>query len=70
MEGNRLKYHYLIWWIWNRNQIGDLTSAQIRTAYNTAFGKSLTVAQWNDLVTTRLVPIKDRYLATMAETEV
>ena len=59
----------LVWWIWARIQAGDLTSDQVRLSYNNYFGKSLTVAQWNTLVSTRLVPIKDRYLAMLAEAD-
>lgn len=59
----------LVWWIWARIQAGDLTSDQVRLSYNAYFGKSLTTAQWNTLVTTRLVPIKDRYLAMLEEAD-
>ena len=59
----------LVWWIWSKIQAGDLTSDQVRLSYNAYFNKSLTVTQWNSLVTTRLVPIKDRYLAMLAEAD-
>lgn len=65
--GDRLTYHKMIWWIWARVQAGDLTNDQVRQSFNSAYGRSLTLAQWNTLVTTRLVPIKDRYLAWLAE---
>ena len=68
--GDKLKYHRMIWWIWDRIQVGDLTSAQARNAYNSAFGTSLDAAQWSTLVTGRFIPIKDRYLAYIAETMV
>lgn len=64
---DRLKYHKMVWWIWARIQAGDLTSDQVRLSYNAYFGKSLSVAQWNTLVTTRFIPIKDRYLAWLSE---
>lgn len=67
-SGDKFKYHYMVWWIWSRIQAGDLTSDQVRLSYNAYFGKSLSVAQWNTLVTNRFVPIKDRYLALLAET--
>jgi hypothetical protein len=60
---------YLVWRVWQWIQDGDLTSDQIRLSYNDYFGKALTATQWNSLVTTRLVPIKDRYLAMLAETD-
>jgi hypothetical protein len=66
--GDKARYHYLIWWVWDRIQVGDLTSDQIRLSYNAFFDKSLNTSQWNTLVTTRFVPIKDRYLAYIAET--
>ena len=50
-------------------QKGNLTSTQVRDSYNAAFGKSLNTTQWNTLVSTRLVPMKDRYLAMLAEVE-
>ncbi len=57
----------MIWWIWTRIQAGDLTSDQVRLSFNAAFGRNLNTTQWNSLVTTRFVPMKDRYLALLAE---
>jgi hypothetical protein len=37
-------------------------------SFNTAYGRSLNTTQWNSLVSTRFIPIKDRYLALLAET--
>ena len=68
-SNDKLTYHRLIWWVWTRIQAGDLTSDQVRLSYNAAFNKSLNTTQWNSLVTTRFVPMKDRYLAVMAEGE-
>ncbi len=67
--GDKLTYHRCIWWVWTKIQDGDLTSDQVRLSYNTAFGKSLNTTQWNNLVTTRFIPMKDRYLALLAEGE-
>jgi hypothetical protein len=67
--GDKYTYHRMVWWIWQRIQDGDLTSNDVRLSYNAAFGKSLNTTQWNNLVTTRFVPIKDRYLAMLAEGE-
>ena len=67
-SGDKFRYHYMVWWIWSKIQSGDLTSDQVRLSYNNYFGKSLTTQQWNTLVTSRFVPIKDRYLAWLAET--
>ena len=67
-SGDKYRYHFMVWWIWSKIQAGDLTSDQVRQSYNAYFGKSLTTQQWNTLVTSRFVPIKDRYLAWLAET--
>jgi hypothetical protein len=66
--GDKLVYHRNIWWLWTKIQAGDITSDGARAAYNSAFGTNLNVSQWNNLVTTRFVPIKDRYVAFLAET--
>jgi hypothetical protein len=65
--GDKLTYHRMIFWIWSKVQSGDLTNDQVRLSFNAAYGRSLNTTQWNTLVTTRLVPIKDRYLAWLAE---
>ena len=68
-QNDRPEFERLIWWIWSKVQAGDLTNDQVRLSFNAAFGRSLTLAQWNSFVTSRLVPIKDRYLARLAEAE-
>lgn len=67
--GDKLKYCKLIWWIWTRIQAGDITSNQVRLAYNSYFGKSLDATQWNTLVTSKFIPLKDQYLALIATEE-
>jgi hypothetical protein len=67
--GDKLTYHRLIWWVWTKIQAGDLTSDQVRLSFNSAFNRSLNTTQWNNLVTTRFIPMKDRYLALLAEGE-
>lgn len=69
LANNKQVYHYLVWWVWNQIQLGNLTSDQVRLSFNVAYGRSLTVAQWNTLVTTRFIPIKDRWLAMLAEAD-
>ena len=69
-SGNKQEYHRLIWWVWTRIQAGDLTSDQVRLSFNAAYGRSLNTTQWNNLVTTRFVPIKDRYIAWLAENDI
>lgn len=58
---------YLVWRIWRWIQDGDLTSDQVRLSFNAHFGRSLNTTQWNSFVTTRLIPMKDRHLALLAE---
>lgn len=65
--GDQLTYHRMVWWIWSRIQAGDLTSNEVRLSFNAAFDRTLNTTQWNNLVTTRFVPMKDRYLALLAE---
>jgi len=64
---DKLTYHRMIWWVWARVQAGDLTNDEVRLSFNNAYGRNLTTAQWNSFVTSRLIPIKDRYLAFLAE---
>lgn len=68
-SGDQVEFARLITWIWQKVQDGDLTSNDVRLSFNAAYGRNLTVAQWNSFVTTRLVPIKDRYLAMRAEAD-
>ena len=68
-QNDKPEFERLVWWIWARVQAGDLTNEQVRLSFNAAFGRSLNVSQWNSFVTNRLVPIKDRYLARLAEAE-
>lgn len=67
--GNKVEFARLITWVWQRVQAGDLTNDQVRLSYNAAYGKSLNTTQWNSLVNTWLVPMKDRYLAMLAEAD-
>ena len=67
--GDKLRYHFLIWWLWDKIQAGDITSNQARLSFNAAYGKALTVTQWQTFVADKLLPIKDRYLAFLATEE-
>jgi len=66
-DGDLIEFGRLIWWLYNRVQAGDITSAEARISFNTAYGRNLNVTQWNNLVTTRLIPIRDRYQAMLNE---
>jgi hypothetical protein len=68
-QNDKPEFERLVWWVWARVQAGDLTNDQARVSFNAAYGRSLSNAQWNSFVTSRLVPIKDRYLARLAEAD-
>ncbi|MDH4285672.1 MAG: hypothetical protein OEV35_10180 [Gallionellaceae bacterium] len=68
-QNDKAEFARLITWIWQRVQDGSFTNDQVRQSFNASFGRALTLAQWNSFVTSRLVPIKDRYLAMQAEAE-
>ena len=59
----------LVWRVWAWIQSGDLTSDQVRVSFNNHFNRALTTNQWNQYVNSRLIPMKDRYLAQLAEGE-
>lgn len=67
--GDMVKFSRLITWVYERVQAGDITNNDVRLSFNAAYGRSLTLAQWNAFVTSRLVPIRDRYLAIQAEAD-
>lgn len=66
-RGDKLRYAQLLWWLETKLRSGDITDAQARTTFNTAFGRALTVAQWTTLRTDRIVPAFNRYAAILAE---
>lgn len=66
-SGNAAEYHRCIWWMWNQIQSGNMTHDQVRSGYNAAYDKSVNAGEWNALVLTRIVPMKDRHLAALAE---
>ena len=68
-RNDKVEFARLITWVWQKVQAGDLTNDQVRLSFNAAYGRSLNTTQWNSLVTTRLVPTKDRYLAMLAEAD-
>lgn len=67
--GDKVEYARLIWWLANKVAAGDITDAQARTSFNTAFGQSLTAAEWTTLKTNRLIPARNRYQALLDEAE-
>ncbi len=66
-SGNKQEFARRIWWLYQRIQAGDFTSNEVRLSFNAAYNRSLTAGQWSTLVTTRLLPIKDRYQAMLDE---
>ena len=66
---DKLTYHRMVWWIWTKVQDGSFTNDQVRQSYNAHHNRNLTLAQWNTIVTNRMIPIKDRYVAFLAESQ-
>jgi hypothetical protein len=64
-DGNRLEFARMVWWLYDRVIAGDFTSNEVRLSFNAAYGRSLTVPQWNAFVTDTLKPIRDRYQAML-----
>lgn len=62
-EAARIKFSRMIWQLYGHVQAGDFTSNDVRLSFNAAYGRSLTLAQWNSFVTNTLAPIRDRYQA-------
>lgn len=67
--GDKFRYCRLLYWLERRLVSGDITDAGARVSYNTAFGKSLSAAQWTTLRTNRIKPAHDRWAAMLAEGE-
>lgn len=63
--GDKIVYGRMIWWLYSKVQAGDLTTNDVRLSFNAAYGKSLTLAQWNTFVTNTLKPIRDSYQALL-----
>ncbi|MBK9580346.1 MAG: hypothetical protein IPO40_25045 [Fibrobacteres bacterium] len=59
--GDKITYGRMVWWLYGKVQAGDLTNNDVRVAFNAAYGRALTLAQWNTFVTNTLKPIRDRY---------
>jgi hypothetical protein len=66
-QGDQAEYHRLIQWLLAKIAAADITDAQARTAFNSAFGRALTAAQWTTLKTSRLQPMATRHAAMLAE---
>lgn len=63
--GDKITYGRMIWWLYGRVVAGDLTTNDVRLSFNSAYGRSLSLAQWNTFVTSTLKPIRDRYQAML-----
>ena len=64
---DKLEFSRLMYWLTLRIVAGDITDAQARTSFNTAFNRSLTAQQWTTLRANRITPAHDRYAAVLAE---
>lgn len=69
VAGDKITYGRMIWWLYGKVQAGDLTNNDVRVSFNSAYGRSLTLAQWNTFVTNTLKPIRDRYQAMLNEAD-
>lgn len=67
--GDKVAYGRMIWWLYGKVQAGELTTNDVRVSFNAAYGRALTIAQWNTFVTSTLKPIRDRYQAMLDEAE-
>lgn len=67
--GDKITYGRMIWWLYGRAVAGDLTTNDVRLSFNSAYGRSLSIAQWNTFVTNTLKPIRDRYQAMIDEAD-
>lgn len=65
--GNQIEYGRLLWWLTRKLVSGDITDAQARISFNTAFARTLNATQWTALRTTRITPAHDRYAAMLAD---
>lgn len=65
--GDKLRYCRLLYWLERRLVSGDITDAQARNSFNTAFDRTLTAGQWTTLRQDRIKPAHDRYAAMLAE---
>ena len=63
------RFGYLIWRLRGWVQTGDVSSNDARVTFNTAYGRSLNVSQWNSFVTNTLTPIADRYQAMLDQAD-
>ena len=64
---NQVEYCRLLHWLTEKLIAGDITDAQARTSFNTAFGRALTAGQWTTMRTSKITPAHDRYAAMLAE---
>lgn len=68
-SGAKFEFARLIWWLYNRVQAGDVSNNDARLSFNAAYGRNLDSTQWTAFVTTRLLPIRDRYQAMIDEAD-
>ncbi len=68
-DTDKQEFGRLLWWLTRKLVAGDITDAQARVSFNTAFGRSLTAGQWTTLRSNRITPAHDRYAAILAEVE-
>ncbi|KFB68933.1 hypothetical protein [Candidatus Accumulibacter vicinus] len=67
LVGDQAEYCRLLHWLTEKLVAGDITDAQARNSFNTAFGRTLTAGQWATLRSSRITPAHDRYAEMLAE---
>jgi hypothetical protein len=63
----QVTYCKLLWWLTRKLVAGDITDAQARNSFNTAYGRALNATQWTNLRSARITPAHDRYEAMLNE---
>ena len=67
--GDKVLYARLLWWLYEMYNAGFITATQALNSFNSAYGRSLTLTQFNtNIVQARIVPAHARYAAMMADT--
>jgi hypothetical protein len=67
LVGDQAEYSRLLYWLTEKLVSGDITDAQARISFNSAFGRTLTAGEWTTLRTSKITPAHDRYVAMLAE---
>lgn len=67
ISGNIVEYQRLLAKLIKLIQSNDITDAQALAGFNMVYERNLSNGQWQSMKNTRLIPIKDRYIAFISE---